>query len=159
MTEKRFIVRVAGRDLDGTLSIERAIQSIKGIGFRMSRMIALTFEKQTGVPFDTQLGNVPENMDAKLEEIVLHPDKFALPEWTLNRRHDFETGQSRHLVMNDLDLQLRKDLQRLGRIKSRRGLRHAWGLPVRGQHTRTSFRGGRTVGVVKKDAAKAAGGK
>jgi len=31
-----------------------------------------------------------------------------------------------------------------------RGLRHHWGLRVRGQHTKTTGRKGRTVGVSKK---------
>jgi ribosomal protein S13 len=35
-------------------------------------------------------------------------------------------------------------------LRSHRGLRHHWGLRVRGQHTKTTGRKGRTVGVSKK---------
>jgi ribosomal protein S13 len=34
--------------------------------------------------------------------------------------------------------------------RNHRGLRHYWGLRVRGQHTKTTGRRGRTVGVSKK---------
>lgn len=152
MAEKKYIVRIAGKDLDGSLSLERAVQSIKGVSHRLGRIIALTFEKETGLAFDSPLGLLPEKMDSKLEDIVLHPEKYGIPGWVYNRRKDFETGADKHLVMNELDLQLRKDVQRLGQIKSYRGLRHAWGLPVRGQRTRSSFRKGAVVGVMKKEA-------
>ena len=46
------------------------------------------------------------------------------------------------------------------KIKSYKGMRHAYGLPVRGQRTRGNFRKGVTVGVMKKAAkiAQAAAG-
>ena len=154
MAEARYIVRIVGKDLDGNMTIERALQGIKGVSHRMARMAAYAFEKETKVSFDTPIGQIPENLDAKLEEIVMHPEKFGLPEWGFNRRKDFDSGKTSHLVMNELDFTLRKDKQRLGAIKSYRGLRLAWGLPVRGQRTRSSFRKGGVVGVMKKDAKK-----
>jgi small subunit ribosomal protein S13 len=154
MAELRYIVRVVGKDLDGNKSVERAVQGIKGISHRMARMIAFTFQKETKVPVDSQIGLMPEELDAKLEEIITNPEKFNLPAWSKNRRRDFETGKDSHLVMNDLDFTLRKDKQRLGAIKSYRGLRLAWGLPVRGQRTRSSFRRGGVIGVMKKDNKK-----
>ena len=44
------------------------------------------------------------------------------------------------------------DLRRLKKIKSNRGLRHQWGLPVRGQRTKSNFRRskGKAVGVKRK---------
>ena len=44
----------------------------------------------------------------------------------------------------------RDDLERLKKIRAHRGLRHYWGLTVRGQHTKTTGRAGKTVGVAKK---------
>lgn len=49
-----------------------------------------------------------------------------------------------------LDSKLREDLERLKKIRAHRGMRHYWGLRVRGQHTKTTGRRGRTVGVSKK---------
>ena len=53
-------------------------------------------------------------------------------------------------MADQLDEKLRDDLKRLRKIKAHRGLRHYWGLRVRGQHTKTTGRRGRTVGVSKK---------
>ncbi|MEM4261733.1 MAG: 30S ribosomal protein S13 [Candidatus Diapherotrites archaeon] len=156
-TEERLIVRIAGIDLDGRKSIERALTKIKGVGIRMGKNIAIAFEELTGIPHNTKLGLLDEEKSKKLEEIVLAPQKFNIPEWNLNRRKDFYTGESTHKVMSELDLALREDLSRLKEIKSYRGLRHQWGLPVRGQRTKSTHRGkGNVVGVMKKEVAKAA---
>lgn len=154
--EIRYIVRIAGKDLDGNLPIFMALTGIKGIGMRMSRILSYVFEKENGIKFDSKIGNLTEEQDKKLEEIVLHPEKYGIPKWAFNRRKEFETGIDRHAIMNDLDFALRKDLQRLNEIKSYRGLRHSWGLTVRGQKTRSTHRGkGGVVGVMKKDIAQA----
>ena len=42
------------------------------------------------------------------------------------------------------------DIQRMVDLKTYKGIRHMLGLPVRGQRTRSSFRKGRVVGVVRK---------
>ncbi len=52
--------------------------------------------------------------------------------------------------MSQIDAKLRDDLERLKKIRNHRGLRHYWGLRVRGQHTKTTGRRGKTVGVSKK---------
>ncbi len=156
-SEERLIVRIAGVDLDGKKSIQRALTKIKGIGIRMGKNIAIAFEEATGIRYDAKLGAIDEEKAKKLEEIVLEPQKFGIPEWNLNRRSDFYTGESTHKVMAELDLALREDLSRLKEIKSYRGLRHQWGLPVRGQRTKSTHRGkGTVVGVMKKEIAKAA---
>merc|ERR1711864_32855 len=53
-------------------------------------------------------------------------------------------------LANMLDNKLREDLERLKKIRAHRGLRHYWGLRVRGQHTKTTGHKGKTVGVSKK---------
>ncbi len=54
------------------------------------------------------------------------------------------------LTSSGLDTSIRDDLERLKKIRNHRGLRHYWGLRVRGQHTKTTGRAGKTVGVAKK---------
>jgi len=85
----------------------------------------------------------------------------SLPGWLLNRRKDYETGEDTHVTTAKLRLSYEFDLKRLKKVKSYRGLRHAWGLPVRGQRTRSNFRHGKSVGVMKKAAkiAQATAGK
>lgn len=156
MVEVRYIVRIANKDLNGSVPIYRALAGIKGIGIRMARMIAYQFQKEQGISYDTPLGQVPEAMDAQLEAIVLSPQTHGLPEWTANRSKAHE-GKTTHAVMNELDFALRNDLQTMKKLKSYKGLRHALGLTVRGQRTRTSGRKrGSSVGVEKKVEAKPA---
>ena len=151
--EIRYIVRIAGKDLDGNLPIYKALSGIKGISHRMGTIIAVQFEKQSGVAFDSKLGLIEEDKDKELEKIVQKPEEFGVPNWALNKRKDFNSGRDWHATMAELDLELRKDLQRLKMIKSYRGLRHSWGLPVRGQRTKSTHRGkGPVVGVTKKEA-------
>lgn len=153
----RYIVRIAGKDLNGALPVSSALRGIKGVGHRMAKNIAVAFERQSGVQPDFALGKISEEQEKKLEEIVLNPKNFGIAAWALNRQHDKETGNDIHVVSNDLAFALRQDIQRLNEIKSYRGLRHVWGLPVRGQKTRSTHRRkGGVVGVMKKDAKQAA---
>lgn len=161
MTEQKegikYIVRIAGKDLNGSLAIPRALTRIKGIGLRMAKNISIVFEKETGIAFDAALGKISEEQEKKLEEIVLFPGKYNLPNWSFNRQKEYDSGQSLHLVGPELDFAIRQNLQRLNEIKSYRGLRHIWGLPVRGQRTRSTHRGkGGVIGVMKKDVKQAA---
>jgi len=68
-----------------------------------------------------------------------NPAQFKIPEWFLNRQRDITSGKSGHLLSNVIDQQMRADLERLKKIRSHRGLRHHWGLKVRGQHTCTTY--------------------
>lgn len=155
--EVRFIVRLAGKDLDGKKPIYHALTGIRGIGQRYGLIVAKVFERKTGVPTDARIGTVSEEQEKLLEKILLQPEEFGIPTWALNRRKDFYTGKDSQAIMGDLEFAVRQDVQRLNRIKTYRGLRHSWGLPVRGQRTRSTHRGkGPVVGVQKKDAVKAA---
>ncbi|RLG70188.1 MAG: 30S ribosomal protein S13 [Candidatus Iainarchaeum archaeon] len=149
----RYIVRVASRDLDGNRPIYMALTNIKGIGHRASLIFARAFERETGIPFDERIGKLNEEHVKLLESIIKDPLRYGVPEWVLNRRKDFYTGKAMHAIMGDLEFTTREDIKRLNRIKSYRGLRLAWGLPVRGQRTKSTHRGkGPIVGVQKKEA-------
>lgn len=156
--EFRHIVRIMNKDLDGNKSISRALMAIKGVSHRFAKIASMAFEKDTGIKSNSKIGNVPESMDKKFEEILIHPEKYNVPKWMFNRRSDYVSGEDKHLIMSDLDFSLREDVKRMERTKSYKGVRHALGLPVRGQRTKTGFRrGGTTVGVFKKEqGAKAA---
>jgi hypothetical protein len=49
-------------------------------------------------------------------------------------------GKNSQILSNGVDSKLRDDLERLKKIRAHRGLRHFWGLRVRGQHTKTTGR-------------------
>ncbi|CAF4745062.1 unnamed protein product, partial [Rotaria magnacalcarata] len=65
---------------------------------------------------------------------------------------DIKDGKFSQATSNNLDTKVREDLERMKKIRVHRGLRHYWNLRVRGQHTKTTGRRGRTVGVSKKKA-------
>lgn len=61
-----------------------------------------------------------------------------------------DVGDCAQIISSQLDTKLREDLERLKKIRNHRGLRHYWGMRVRGQHTKTTGRRGKTVGVAGK---------
>merc|ERR1711934_1092522 len=79
---------------------------------------------------------------------MTQPKNFKIPVWFLNRRRDWRDGKDMQCLSNNLDNKLREDIERMKKIRLHRGIRHWWGLPVKGQKTKTSGRHGRTVGVV-----------
>ena len=108
----------------------------------------------------------------RIVTIIQNPTQYKIPTWFLNRQRDIVDGKDSQILANGVDSKLREDLERLKKIKCHRGLRHYYGLRVRGQHTKTTGmtvshfyptiimhmltpfyhigRKGRTVGVSKK---------
>ena len=146
--EYRHIVRVSGSDIDGQENLLQGLTRIRGVGLRLSRAIitklAMDPSQRFGYLTDTQI--------KKIEKIIKDPVASDFPDWYVNRPRDRMSGKMLHLTGSDLDLAHRSDIDRLRRIKSWRGIRHSLGLRVRGQHTRTTGRGGMAVGVSRKKA-------
>ncbi|ARM75760.1 30S ribosomal protein S13 [Acidianus manzaensis] len=147
----RYIVRLFGQDIDGTMKVPYALAMIKGIGYNTARAIVM----KTGLDKDKRLGELTDAQLKKIEEIMANKQVNGLPSWMYNRRKDYETGQDLHLVTSELIFYARNDIEREKKAKSWRGVRHSLGLKVRGQRTRTTGRIGTTVGV-KRGAARAA---
>jgi len=55
-----------------------------------------------------------------------------------------------HMSGVDMKVSEKFDIKAMIDKKSYKGVRHMLGLPVRGQRTKSSFRKGKTVGVVRK---------
>jgi len=144
--EFRHIVRVTDTDIDGTLKVGYALTKIKGVSISLANAIL----KKAEVNPEIRLGLLSEEQVRKIEEILENPAKYGIPNWLLNRRKDLETGKDLHLLSSDLVLRTKMDIDLMKKIKSWRGYRHAHGLKVRGQRTRTTGRTGKTVGVRKK---------
>ncbi len=151
--EFKHIVRISNTDLDGNKNILAALRAIKGVSFMFANAVC----KVSGVDVNKKTGLLSDDEISKLEEVLKNPKKYGIPTWLFNRRKDLETGEDMHLLAVDLDVKLTEDLRRMKKIRSYRGVRHMFGLPVRGQRTRSNFRKnkGKVIGVVKK-AAKAA---
>lgn len=141
--EFRHILRIKGTDIDGTLKMPYALKRIKGVNLTLANAIL----EKAGINPDKRAGFLTESELERIEQIINDPTKFELPNWLLNRRKDLETGKDLHIIRADLDLRTKTDIKQMKEIKSWRGYRHAYGLKVRGQRTRTTGRKGKAVGV------------
>lgn len=131
------MLRLVGVDLPENKRLAVALTYIYGVGPK----IALELLERTKISPDLRAKDLPAEGVAKLQKAL-------------------ESVK----VEGDLRKDIRENIQRLKRIGSYRGHRHAVGLPGRGQRTRTNartLRGKRkTIGAMKKeDAAKIEGAK
>ena len=141
--EFNYIVRLHGSNLDGTKLLPYALCDLKGVGIRVSK----TMIKKLGLDPSLRLGTLSEADVRRLEEILNNPASGGIPNWMLNRRKDLETGKDVHLLGSDLTLRVKDDIDLMKETRSWKGNRHARGLKVRGQRTKTAARKGRSVGV------------
>ena len=144
--EFRHILRIEGSDVAGTLKAIYALTEVKGISFSLSNAIL----KKAGVSPDVRVGFLSESDIDRIEEVIEDPVKYNLPTWLFNRRKDTETGKDMHLISSELVLKTKTDIDQAKEIRSWRGYRHAYSLKVRGQHTKTTGRAGKALGVKKK---------
>merc|ERR1712072_1136054 len=142
----RHILRVMNTNIDGKRNIMFAITAIKGVGRRYANLVL----KKADIDLNKRAGELSEEEVEKIVTIMQNPRQYKIPNWFLNRQKDIKDGKTNQVMANFLDNKLREDLERLKKIRAHRGLRHYWGLRVRGQHTKTPGRRGRTVGVSKK---------
>ncbi|XP_029801120.1 40S ribosomal protein S18 isoform X2 [Suricata suricatta] len=133
----QHILRVLNTNIDGRRKIAFAITAIKGVGRRYAHVVL----RKADIDLTKRAGELTEDEN---------PRQYKIPDWFLNRQKDVKDGKYSQVLANGLDNKLREDLERLKKIRAHRGLRHFWGLRVRGQHTKTTGRRGRTVGVSKK---------
>ena len=134
----QHIIRVANTNVDGRVKIMYAITKIRGIGRRMASLIL----KKAEIDLNMRAGEVSAEQMERIMQIVSNPLDHKVPAWFLNRNRDFKTGKTSQLYSSMLDNQLREDLERMKKIRQHRGLRHYWGLKVRGQHTCSTGRNG-----------------
>nr|SVE76783.1 EOG090X0JV9 [Daphnia longispina] len=142
----QHILRILNTNIDGKIKIMFAVTSIKGVGRRYANVVL----KKADIDLTKRAGELSEEEVEKLITIMANPRQYKIPDWFLNRQKDIKDGKFSQVTSNMLENKLREDLERLKKIRAHRGLRHYWGLRVRGQHTKTTGRRGRTVGVSKK---------
>lgn len=132
--------------MDSDKQVMRAIMDIKGVGPMLANAVA----KVCGFR-EKFVRDLTEDEVKKIEDIISNPIKYGIPAWMVNRRSDPQTGEDRHLIVSNLDFARSMDINEMKKWKTYKGVRHASGLPVRGQRTRSSFRTkGKTVGVQRK---------
>ena len=144
--ELRHIVRLAGTEVAGSRPVKIGLNKIKGVSFRMSDAVIKVLKLDP----KQKMGLLKEQEIKKIEECLSDPIKHGIPGWMTNRKNDPVSGQDEHVVGHEMDLRLKNDLDLLKKTKSCRGMRHAHGLKVRGQRTKSTGRRGKTVGVHRK---------
>jgi len=135
----QHILRVLNTNVDGRTKVMYALTQIRGIGRRFSNVVW----KKAEIDIGKRAGELSAAELESLMVIVSNPRQFRIPDWFLNRQKNYKDGKYLQQVSNQLDTTLRDDLERLKKIRNHRGLRHYWGIRVRGQHTKTTGRRGK----------------
>ena len=127
-----------------------ALTENKGVGRRYSNLVCkkadvdlnkrlvLSHLFMKSLNRDSSAGDLNSDELERLVTIIQNPTQFKIPTWFLNRQKDIVDGKNSQILSNGVDSKLREDLERLKKIRAHRGLRHYWGLRVRGQHTKTT---------------------
>lgn len=149
--EKKFeekLIRILAKDIEGGLNVYVGLTKIKGISWGLSNAICKTLNLDK----KRKIGSLSKEEIDSINDFIKNA---KVPSYLYNRRFDTETGEDKHLLGSNLELQKELDIGRLKKIKSYRGLRHALNLPVRGQRTRSHFRRNKrkSVGIKKKAVA------
>ncbi len=142
----KFILRIYNTNIDGKQKIPYAIRNIRGIGRRFATLVT----HKAGLSINDRAGDLSEEQIQKVVNICDHPLDHGIPEWFLNRRNDPKEGTTTQQIANGIDTKLREDLEKMKRMRLHKGLRHYFGYKVRGQHTCSTGRRGKIVGVEKK---------
>ena len=147
--EFKYIVRIASTDIPGEQRLAYALPRIRGIGQRVGHALI----SELGLDPDRPAGELDDKDVARLEEAVTNGAQLV-PGWLTNRQRDYDSGKDLHEVSIDLQLTHEDDINRLKKIKSYRGVRHASGHKVRGQRTYSNGRHGLALGVSRKKIKK-----
>jgi len=131
--ELASIVRIVQTDIPGHKNLLTGLTYIKGVSWTLSNATCKILKMDP----QRKISDLKEEDITKITEFLKNPD---IPSFLMNRRNDLETGEDSHLISNELDMKKEFDIRRLKKIRSYRGLRHAFGHPTRGQRTRSNFR-------------------
>ena len=147
--EKVFFRKLRSQ-IDGNAKIEYGLTQVRGIGMRFAQAIVIV----SGLDSNIRIGAIQEKDLNRIEEIILNPIKYNIPAWMLNRKKDLRTGEDLHVIGNQLEISVKRDIDRMKRIKSYKGVRHHLRLKVRGQKTKSTGRHGLVVGVMRRNLTK-----
>jgi len=141
------LVRILGKDIRGDIKLIVGLTKIKGISWAFANAVCGILK----IDGNVLIQKIGKEEIEKIETFMKNP---TVPIFLMNRQKDFEDGEDRHISGADLKLRTEFDIKRLRKIKSYKGIRHGFGLPVRGQRTKSHFRKNRkksgAVGVKSK---------
>lgn len=143
--EKVFFRKLRSQ-VDGNAKVEHGLTQIRGIGRRIAQAII----RVARVDSNIRIGALPEKDLNKIEEIIINPIENGVPNWMVNRPKDLRTGDDLHIIGNKLEITIKRDIDRMKKIKSYKGVRHHLKLKVRGQRTKSTGRHGLVIGVMRR---------
>lgn len=147
---KNFREQIYFRNLrarvDGNAKVEFGLTQIRGIGLRFAQAIVKIANINPGL----RIGAISEKDLNRIEEIILNPVENGIPYWMVNRKKDLRTGEDLHVIGNKLEITVKRDVDRMRKMRSYKGVRHALHLKVRGQRTKSTGRHGLVVGVFRR---------
>ena len=129
--EFQHILRILNTNVEGKRNVVFGLTKIKGLGRRFADLIC----KKAEINVNKRAGELTADEIEKLVAVIQNPRQFKVPLWFLNRQKDFKTGKYSQVFAQNFDAKLRDDIERMKKIRAHRGLRHWWGVRVRGQHT------------------------
>ncbi len=142
---QKIYLKTLRTQLDGNNKLLYGLTQIRGIGKRFAQAIILS----TGLNQEMRIGELPERDLKIIEEILINPEG-KIPPYFFNRRKDLRSGDDLHIIGNKLEINLKRDIDRMKRIKSYKGVRHHLHLKVRGQRTKSTGRHGLVIGVMRR---------
>ena len=144
----KYIIRIVNSDVSGEERLANALTSIRGIGPRISNAIVQKLKLDP----NKLAGKLVDKNVADIENAIMNLNDYV-PDWLLNRQKDYDTGNNLHPVSVELKMIHDEDLNRMKKVKSYKGIRHASGHKVRGQRTYSNGRKGLALGVSRKKGA------
>jgi small subunit ribosomal protein S13 len=141
----KYIIRIANSDVSGEERLANALTSIRGIGPRISNAIVQKLKLDP----NKLAGKLDDKNVVDIENAIMNLNDYV-PDWLLNRQKDYDTGEDIHPVSVELKMTHDEDLNRMKKVKSYKGIRHASGHKVRGQRTYSNGRKGLALGVSRK---------
>ena len=119
--------RILGIDVPANKPIEYSLRSIYGIGPAISAVVLANAKIDPATRAHTLGEDELATIAKAIQSTTIRPEQTRTENGTI-------------LVEGDLRRKVTEDLKRLKSIKTYRGMRHARGLPVRGQRTQTNAR-------------------
>ena len=78
----------------------------------MARTAASVIQKELGIDPEKPVGEYKEDQVEKIDKILFSLQDHNVPSFLLNRSKDFNTGNNRHVIMNDLVFEVSQDVDR-----------------------------------------------
>lgn len=113
--DKQFthMLRVMNTNLEGSTTVAYALTQIKGIGRRLANLVC----KKADINLRKRAGELTEDELNTIKVILANPQQFNIPKWFLNRQKDPVNGTWSQILSNNIDTQLRDDIERMKKIR------------------------------------------